>query len=85
MGGKTNKLISQEGKRGYGKEAAEETKGISQGNDEFDGADDKFEEACVEEIAFDRARAEESVSRARSQRARNMDGYATGTVNDPKE
>ena len=85
MIGKTNKLVIQEGKRDYGKEEAEETKGISQGDDEFDGADKKFEEARAEEIAFDRARAEESVTRARSQRARNMDGYTTGTANDTEE
>ena len=40
MIGKTNKLISQEGKKDYGEEAAEETKEISQGNDKFNGADD---------------------------------------------
>ena len=78
-------LINQEGKRDYVEEAAEETKKISQGDDEFDGADDEFEEERAEEIAFDRELAEESVARARSKRARNMDGYATGTANDPEE
>ena len=39
MSAKTNKLISQEDKKDYGKEAAEETKETSQGNDEFDGGD----------------------------------------------
>ena len=34
---------------------------------------------------FDRARAEESAARARSQKARSMAGYKTGTENDPKE
>ena len=65
MSGKTNKLISHEGKRDYGEEAAEDTKEISQGDDEFDGADDEFEKARAEEIAVDRARAEEIAARAR--------------------
>ena len=85
MSGKTNKLISQEGKKDYGEEAAEDTIEISQGDDESDGADDNFKEARAEENAFDRARAEESAARARLQRARNMAGYATGTSNDPEE
>ena len=82
---KTNKLISREGKTVYVKEAVEENKEISQGNDEFDGADKEFEEACAEDFAFDRARTEESAARSRLQRARNMDRYATGTANDPEE
>ena len=73
-----NKLISQEGKREYGEEAAEETKETSHGNDEF-------EEARTEEIVFDRARAYESAERARSQKARSMNVYKTGTENDPEE
>ena len=85
MSGKTNKLIIQEGKKDYGEEAAEETKKISQGDDEFDGGDDEFEEACAEEIAFDRARAEESTARECSQKARSMAGYANRTANNPKE
>ena len=48
MSGKTNKLISQESKKDYGKRVAEETKALSQGDDKFDGADNKFEEAHVE-------------------------------------
>ena len=48
MSWKTNKLISQNSRIYYGEEAAEETKVLSQGNDEFDGADNKFEEAHVE-------------------------------------
>ena len=40
MSGKTNKITSQEGKKDYGEEAADETKALSQGNDEFDRADD---------------------------------------------
>ena len=85
MSGKTNKFISQEGKKDYSEEAAKETKEISQVDDEFDGGDKKFEEAHAEEIAFSRARVEESVTRARSQRARSMAGYVTGTANDPEE
>ena len=65
MSGKTNKLISQEGKKDYGEEAAEEIKETSNGDDEFDGGDDEFEEAHAEEIVFDRAHAEESAARAR--------------------
>ena len=43
---------------------AEDIKEISQGDDEFDRGDDEFEEACAKEIAFDRARAEESAARS---------------------
>ena len=57
MSGKPNKLISQESRKYYGKEAAEETKALSQGDDEFDGADDEFEEARAEENAFVASRA----------------------------
>ena len=35
---KKNNLISQEGKRDYSEKAAEETKNISKGDDEFNGA-----------------------------------------------
>ena len=66
MSGKTNKIISQEGKKDYGEETAEETKALSQGDKKFDGADEKFEESRAEENAFDRVRVEESVARARS-------------------
>ena len=64
MGGKTNKLISQESRKDYGKEAAEETKALSQGDNKFDREDDEFEEAHTEE----------SAARERLQRARNMAG-----------
>ena len=47
MSEKTNKLISQEGKKDYGEEAAENTKETLQGDDEFDGGDEEFEEACA--------------------------------------
>ena len=63
----------------------EDTKETSQGDDEFDGGDEEFEEARAEEIVFDRARAEESAARARSQKARIVAGYKTGTENDPEE
>ena len=64
--GITNKLISQDSKKDYGEEAAEETKALSLGDDEFDGADDEFEQACAEDNAFDRARSEERTARERS-------------------
>ena len=56
-----------------------------QGDDEFDGGDKEFEAACAEEIAFDRARVEESASRAHSHKTMIMVGYKTGTENDPEE
>ena len=68
------------GKKEYGKEEAEETKLLSPSDDEFDGADNKFEEARAEENAFDRSRAEESTARTCSQTARNMYRYAMGTA-----
>ena len=85
MSRKGNKLINQEIRKDYGEEAAEGTKALSQGDVKFDGADDEFEEACAKENVFDAARVEESAARARSQRARNMAGYATGTANEPEE
>ena len=39
MSAKMNKLISQEVRKDYGKELAEETKEISQGDNKFDGGD----------------------------------------------
>ena len=42
MSGKTNKLISQEGKKDYSEEAAGETKETSQGDDEFDRREKEF-------------------------------------------
>ena len=80
MSRKTNKLISKEGKKDYSEEAAEETIEMSQGGDEFDGADKEFEEARAEDIAFYRAHAEESTTRACSQRVMNMARYVTGTL-----
>ena len=85
MSAKTNKLTIQEGKKDYGKEATEETKETLQGDDEFDGGDEEFEAARAEEIAFDRARAEERVARASSERAENLAGYAMGPPNKPEE
>ena len=58
---------------------------LSQGDDEFDGADDKFEESRAEENSFDTAHAEEIATRARSQRESNISGYATGMANEPEE
>ena len=63
----------------------EDTKETSQGDDEFDGGDEEFEEARAEEIVFDRARAEERVSRECLQKARGMAGYETGTEKYPEE
>ena len=85
MSAKTNKLIIQEGKKDYSKEAAEETKETSQGDDEFDWGDEESVEARAEEIAFDRARAEDITARARSHKARIMTGYKTGKATNPKE
>ena len=85
MSAKTNKLAIQEGKNDFVEEAAKETKETSQGDDEFDRGDKEFEEACAEEIAFERARAEESAVRTRSQNARIMARYKTGTENNPEE
>ena len=82
---KKNKLISQEVKKDYGEEAAEETKALSQGNEEFDGAEDKFEEARTEENTFYRAHTEESAARVYSQRASNMSGYVTVTSKNTEE
>ena len=39
----------------------------------------------MEEIAFDRACAEESAARARSQKARRMTRYTTGKAKNPEE
>ena len=58
MSGKTNKLIIQEISKDYGEEAAEGTKVLSQGDDKFDGADEEFEEARVEENVFNAEHAE---------------------------
>ena len=45
MSSKTNKLIIQESRKDYGKEAAEGATALSRGDEEFDGADDEFEES----------------------------------------
>ena len=58
---------------------------MAQGDDEFDGSNNKFKEAHADENVFDAARAEESLARARSQRAIKMAAYATGLTNNPKE
>ena len=56
-----------------------------QGDENFDRADNEFEEARVDDNAFKAARTEESVARARSHRALNLDRCAEGTVKDPEE
>ena len=58
-------MVNQESMESYGNEAAEGATAISQGEDEFDRADHKFEEARAEENAFDAACAEEIAERAR--------------------
>ena len=65
MSWETNKLISQEDKKDYSEEAAEETKETAQCDNELYRGDNKLEEARAEYIAFDRARIEERVMRAR--------------------
>ena len=47
--------------------------------------DDDFEAACVEENAFDAARAEKSSARTRLQRAGNLANHATGTAKEREE
>ena len=49
--------MNQESREDYGDEAAEGATAISQGDDEFDRADDEFEESHAKENAFDAARA----------------------------
>ena len=58
---------------------------ISQGDEEFNGADDEFEAARAEDNAFNAERVEDSAERARSQRVGNLDGHVTGTTNERKE
>ena len=75
MIGKTNIMVTQEGRERYGDDAAVGVKEILQNGD-------KFVDAAAE---FDAERAEESVVRARLQRAVNLTGHATGTVDERKE
>ena len=60
---KKNKLINQESREDYGDEAAEGATALLQGDKEFHGADEEFEEARVEENVFNVERAEESMTR----------------------
>ena len=85
MSVEANNMISQDIRKEYCKEAAEETKELSQGDNEWDGADNEFDKAWAEENAFEVVCAERITARARSQRARNMAGYATETAEDPEE
>ena len=75
MGGKTNRLVNQEGRESYGDEADECATAIFQGNKEFVGAEEEFEAA----------RTEESAARACSQRAGNLAGNTTGTAKEREE
>ena len=45
MSVEANNMISQDIRKEYCKEAAEETKALSQGDNEFDGADNEFDKA----------------------------------------
>ena len=56
MRSKTNNLMNQDTREDYDDKAAEGATAISQGDNEFDGADDEFEESRAEENAFDAAR-----------------------------
>ena len=56
-----------------------------QGDKKFNGGDKESKAARAEEIAFNRARAEESAARGRSQKARIMARYKTGTEKDLEE
>ena len=85
MSGKTKKLVNQEGRERYGNEAVEGATSISQGSKKFFGADDEFEAARAEENTLNAAHAEESATRARSQRVGNLGGHATGTANERDE
>ena len=49
-------MIIQDIREDYVEEAVEVARALSQGDEEFDGADDEFEEARAEENAFDAAR-----------------------------
>ena len=80
-----NKLINQESKEDYSDKAVEVATSLFQGEKHFDGAEDEFEQARAEESVFNVVHAEESVARARLQRAGNMAGCATGTANEPEE
>ena len=61
---KANKLIIQDSREDNSEEAVEGSTVLSQGDEEFDESDEKFEEARAEEKSFDAARAEESSTRA---------------------
>ena len=43
-----NKLMNQESREEYDDKSVEGATAILQGDDEFDGTDDKLEEACAE-------------------------------------
>ena len=81
MCGKTNILVNQESRESYGNKAAEVATVILKGENEFDGADDKFEEACAEKNMFDTSHAKESATRAHSQREGNLARHVTGKEN----
>ena len=77
--------MNQDIRENYDNEAVEGAAAILQGDDEFYGADNKFEESRAEENAFNAIRTEESAARERLQRAGNLSGHATGTENKPEE
>ena len=65
-------MVNQESKDKYGDKAVKGATEILYGNNEFNGADENFEEARTEENAFDSALVEERVVRARSQSVVNL-------------
>ena len=77
--------MNQESREDYGDEAMEGATAILQGNNKFNGSDEKIEEARAEENALYSSSAEDSSAMACSQRARNLGGYAIGTANKPEE
>ena len=82
MSGNKNWLVKQESRESYGDEAVEGATAISQGNGEFDKADDKFEEARAEDNSFNAERKGEITARTCSHRADNLAGHAKGKKNE---
>ena len=75
MSGKMNRLVTQEFKEIYSYKSAVGATATFQKNENFVKA----------AVGLDAARAEENAARARLQKERSMDGYKTGTENDPEE
>ena len=75
MGGKTNRLVTQDFRESYGDEAAAGATSILQNNYALVEAADEF----------DAARSEESAARSISQKAGNLTNHATGAVAEHEE